>query len=242
MRFSEILEARVDPRSDIIESMKNLTDIAYHYMYVDPIDDLEAEDSPEDLALLLTYAETLINKSDNKIFTFSVVPSSENAVTTFIHSASVLDDGSIHYNIAPDYIEKRGLIWERFVEEILHITDHEAVHMTQRDKMGADFWASDKRTSGYQLSQQHKIDDKSLEADAERMQLYISDPQELMAHAKDLSNEIKMSDDPITVLRSPEDYIDNLPTWKKYRNAGFKLTDPTIKKLLKFTYNYIKTA
>lgn len=223
-----------------MQELKQGLDKAAEMIRTNAVEDIDPMEDPDDLVLLLKYCTS-------DMFDWSLMPDRDGTqVTTFIHSASVLDNGVIHFNVQPDYIQEKGLHWARFIEEVMYIVEHEAVHMNQRDKMGHDFWASDERKSGYQKARDHgdKIkggEDRPLTADEDKegMRLYLADPQEIMAHAINLAHEIKQSDDPKMVLTDPEGFIDHLPTWAKYRRVGFLRADPVMKRLLKYTYQYI---
>lgn len=242
MRLSEILTERLAPKPEILASLKQGLLKAYNMR--DSVDDLDPDDYPDDLALLLKYT------TNKKMFSWSVMPEEQGKqVTEYIHSASVMDNGVIHFNIYPNKIEEQGLDWDRFIEEVMYIADHEAVHMSQRDKMTPEFWAGDERTSGYQKMEKYlnEIREKEGREPTEEekkigMKIYLGDPQEIMGHAINLAHEIKQSDDPNLVLSDPEGFVDYLSTWRKYRNVGFLRKDPVMRRLLKYTYQYMKNT
>ena len=69
------------------------------------------------------------------------------------------------------------------------------------------------------------------------MREYLRDPHELMAYGSDLASEIKDTDNPEQVLRNPEAYKNDLPSYARYRTV-FEPNSKEIKQLLKYTADY----
>jgi len=78
----------------------------------------------------------------------------------------------------------------------------------------------------------------SCKAHKKAMQIYLRDPQEIMAHAHDLYDEAKAFGDPINVLRNAIRNLEYLPTLNKYLKVGFEITDLVVKRLLKTAAGY----
>ena len=74
---------------------------------------------------------------------------------------------------------------------------------------------------------------------ADLMRSYLRDPHELMAYASDLAGEMKDLDNPEAVLRNPEAYRKELPSYDRMRNS-FPADAKQIKQLLKYTADYFK--
>lgn len=227
------------PKQEILDDLKNAlrTGLPYYIEYA-----YEFGDSADELAKIL--------HGHSQIIGWAVCPyESKNNIFKYIHSASVLAAGNadrqpglVHIILHPESIEDEEFDVDEFEKYIIHTISHEAVHMSQRDKMGHEFYASDDRVTGFQkMNRYYNTCGKKLtkEEEFEGFRLYLSDVQEIMAHARDLAAEMNYADEPLTVLRDPEGFIDFLPTWYKYRVIGFKRSDPVIKRLLKYTYGYM---
>jgi hypothetical protein len=61
-----------------------------------------------------------------------------------------------------------------------------------------------------------------------------------MAYGETLAQEIQDVGDPRAVLRDPDAYMAQLPTWARFRKI-FPRDTPQIKSLLKYTYDYINS-
>lgn len=232
----------LEPKQEILDDLTNAlkTGLPYYIEYA-----YEFGDSADELAELLHRHSQIIG--------WSVCPyKSKNNIFKYIHSASVFATGNTNRQPAlvdvilhPESIEDEEFDVDEFEKYIIHTISHEAVHISQRDKMGHKFYASDKRITGHQkMNRYYYTCGKKLtkEEEFKGLRLYLSDIQEIMAHARDLADEMNYADEPLIALRDPEGFIDFLPTWYKYRMAGFVRSDPTIKQLLKYTYNYVKIA
>lgn len=220
------------PKQEILDDLFNALKIGLPY-YEDYVTQFNA--SATELVEVLDEQSELIGWS---IYPF---PNSK-PIFKYIHSASVLKTGYVHILLHVESIEKE-FDSEEFIKYSKHTIEHEAVHMSQRDRMGK-YYSSDERVTGYQkmLRYQDTITSHIVlteEEEAKGLNIYLSDMQEIMAHAHDLYTEMCYADEPITVLRDPEGFIDFLPTWYKYRQAGFKRSDVVMKRLLKYTYNYM---
>ena len=224
----------LEPNQEILDDLANALDVglpfymAYAHKFGDCAD---------------TLAKILEKYS--RVIKWEVCPwISSNAVFPYIHSANISKSGTVRILLDPETIESGDILdIDEFKKYATHCIEHEAVHMSQRDRMGHEFYAGNRNT-GYRKMQDYYLtcDDPfnlTTEEEYAGMQLYLADHLELMAHAKDLSGEILYADEPLVALCDPEGYIDFLPTWYKYRQVGFLRSDPVIKQLLKYTYNYV---
>lgn len=114
-----------------------------------------------------------------------------------------------------------------FIISVCSVLKHEFIHFEQYKRMHP---LSLLQPSGYTRSMKT---DGTID-----MKIYLSDPQEIMAHASDMADEISRADDPNVAIRDPEGFLDFIPTWSKYRKAGFLRKDRVIKRLLKETTRY----
>ncbi len=226
----------LEPKEEILNDLLNALDVGlpFYMAYAHKFGD-----SADKLAELL--------EKYSRIIGWEVCPwMSDKAVLPYIHSASITKSGTIRVILHPDAIETDDILdIVEFKKYATHAVEHEAIHIHQREIAGEDYWLN--HTSGYQKMQKYYLSREqpfqlTHEEEKMGMRIYLSDPLEVMAHAKDLSSEIMYADEPLVALRDPEGYIDFLPTWYKYRMAGFLRVDPIIKQLLKYTYNYVKMA
>ncbi len=229
----------LEPNQEILNDLSNTLDIGLP-LYMNYAG--EFGDCADTLAELLT--------NEGKI-NWEVCPwVTTKAVLPYIHSASVMKTGQVNIILDPETVEADILDIDEFKKYVIHAIEHEAVHVSQRDRMGGEFYESSARTSGFQKMQLYYLSrttsshtnqlfNLTHEEEKTGMRMYLSDYLELMAHAKDLSSEIMYADEPLVALRDPEGFIDFLPTWFKYRQAGFLRSDQVIKDLLKYTYNYV---
>lgn len=226
----------LEPKQEILNDLKNALDVG--------------------LPLYMTYAHKFGDCADklselltkNGKIIWQVCPCiTTKAVFPYVHSASVTKIGIIII-LDPETVEGDDILdVEKFRKYTTHCIEHEAVHISQRDRMGHEIYENSNRISGFQKMKNYYLtcDDPHNMSEEEEfigMRLYLADYLELMAHAKDLSSEILYADEPLVALRDPEGYIDYLPTWYKYRQVGFIRSDPVIKQLLKYTYNYVILA
>lgn len=160
---------------------------------------------------------------------------SSSPIYPYVHSGNAHTDGRVSFNLwEPDFD-----FWDPkvFHMAVMRVLEHEGVHISQRDRMGHELFASTVPQFKY-TEHLRRSEDPIIRAQG--VQSYLSDPQEIMAHAKDLANEISFADEPEIVLRDPEGFIDYLPTWKKYRIDGkYNRGEPVLKRLLKYTAAYL---
>ena len=157
-------------------------------------------------------------------------------VNEYLHSMHAQTDGVVAFNLYEPHMDI-GLDFDDFKMVLMRYIEHEAVHMARRDRMGHEMFANS--SSGYQNAQV-KMDSKDPKIKLKGLQIYLSDPQEVMAFAKDLQNEIQCLSNVNEVIRNPDKYKEHLPTWKRFTNSGFEKNDKVIKRLLKYTVAYLE--
>jgi len=119
-----------------------------------------------------------------------------------------------------------------FKQIVMRMLAHETIHWNQYTKIGLD--RVNKMKSGHQKGTElaNKTGDPR-----DWMREYLRDPHELMAYGSDLASEIKDTDNPEQVLRNPEAYKNDLPSYARYRQV-FEPNSKEIKQLLKYTADY----
>lgn len=242
MRAHRIVTERpVPPHPEYIKKMRKLLPFARKTYRL--VQDTEAKENPDydpmefDPDVWLMSLQYASNKLDAP-FTWNLAEEyqGKKPVNVYLHSAHTNDDGTISFNLYSPHMED-GLNYDIFVGVIERTLDHEAIHMTQRDRMGAERYAT--RTSGFQKgSEDFKSSDPEIQKRG--MRTYLSDPQEISPHAKDLHSEAKSLDDPIMVLKQSKKNIKYLPTLQKYLAAGFHYQDSVVKRLLSLAAQYDK--
>jgi len=230
----------LQPHAAVLEAAEETIDLGlkryYDYQHSTEDEDL-TEACPDTLSKILQE----ISDEENSPFRWSVVPSgNKSPVQPFIQSASLARDGKININLYPETFEEEGF-WDpaTFKFYVMHVMGHECVHVSQFLRMAPGVFQN--TLGSYEKAEltQKKNKEKNPDIKDDTMRYYLSDNLEIMAHAFDLAHEMSMADDPDIVLRDPEGFLDFLPTWKKYRDAGFLRKDPVIKRLLKYTALYM---
>lgn len=115
-----------------------------------------------------------------------------------------------------------------FKKMLMRLLSHELVHKGQHSRI-PDLT---KMSSGYQ---------KAANATSHREweNKYLRDPHELMAYGETIAQEIADTENPQAALRNPEAYIDQLPTYARFRNM-WPRNSKYIKMLLKYTSQYLQ--
>jgi len=154
-----------------------------------------------------------------------------NAIDWYIQNAMVDGDGDITVMLDPTSIDG---YWgpKTFKYVLLKTFEHEDIHMRQRDRMGEEKYNT--LPSGY-MKGVALMKKTGNQQDMKR--LYFRDPQELMAHGHDLFREIERSANPDVVLRNPELYREELPTYDKHR-AVFPANAKPLRRLLSYAARY----
>jgi len=238
--YEVLYEYILDSKHELIEKMNDILNHAIsEYLkkitFIGKKDDGTVykifDDDPELLEIILT------KYSKNSPFSWSIAPEeNKNPVDLYVHSASVYNNGNIHFNLDPITIENN---WgpKTFKKIIMKILAHEVIHLIQQDRMGKEKYKTIPSgfMKGLKVAAKNKSNDFNIVA-----KYYLSDPQEIMAHAHDLALEIADLKNPDMVIRNPQKYINQLPTYHKYRTYGFNFNDNVIKKLLKYTSDYLQ--
>lgn len=227
MNINELLEGALEPNLLNFAIVKKVLDSAIEEFerYMKGEDD---DPDPDVLADFLNRASSKHEVPEELIW--KVVPEgTEGPSNLYIHGAAA-DPLKIEVALYPEDFEKYGWDKNNFLKSARSVLTHELIHWNQYSRMDPRYLLRSK--SGWQKAQKPggEIDVKQ----------YIQDKQEIMAHASDLSFEMSLADDPGLVLRDPEGFLKYLPTWSKYRQAGFLRKDPVIKRLLKYTAAYMK--
>lgn len=227
----------IEPHQEVVNSANEVLEIALNEYFTY----LFTTKSPKhkiidyfDADILAEYLNKT-TKSTNAPFQWNVSPEGNtNPVSPYIHSACIVRNGTIHINLDANSIED-NFILDDFIRYTLHNIKHEAVHVSQALRMGAKKFYESIGPMDLAVEQVRRNNEPKKNI----IKHYLANPHEIMAHARDLSDEIMMSDNPIFVLRDPEGFIKFLPTWRKYRNAGFLRDDMVIHRLLKYTFLYL---
>ncbi len=229
MRFFEITEARVEPDYEFIADLEPAIDDALAD-YQEHLKDNNDKDDISELEELLNF-ET------------------EDFPIEFIADYSERKDPDEWISAAADWTEKEGKFMtvylhaknlegvygpKTFKKILMRMLEHETIHWNQYDKM--DQKVLPKYKSGYMKGLDQL---KKGGTQADLMRSYLRDPHELMAYASDLAGEMKDLDNPEAVLRNPEAYRKELPSYDRMRNS-FPANAKQIKQLLKYTADYFK--
>jgi hypothetical protein len=237
-----LLEKPLAPHQEYMSKMEQLLPMA-RQIYRE-VQKNEAKENPDydDTSFDLEIWMLANNHSTNTLsapFKWNLAGTDQGTkpVNEYLHSAHTNDDGTITFNLYAPHMED-GLNYDVFVMVIMRTLEHEAVHMAQRDRMGADIYNT--RSTGFTKASDD-LGSRDIEKRKRGMRTYLSDPQEITAHAKDLHSEAAALDDPITVLKSASSNIRYLPTLQKYLSSGFESTDKVVKRLVSLAAQYAKT-
>jgi len=236
MKINELFEGALLPKNEYLTQLAEVLERARTTYR--KVQKQEAEEEPDydssefDVDLWFNAIQFETNRMEAP-FRWSLAGEDQGSkpVSLYLHSGHANDDGTVSFNLYSPHMED-GLNFDDFKMILLRFVEHEAVHMAQRDKMGAGTYAN--RFTGFQKAAPHFKENPK-----KAMKIYLSDPQEIMAHARDLYNEINQADDPLAALREIDKYKANLPTWQKFMKAGFTKDDKVIKKLLKYVTGYL---
>lgn len=238
MRAIELFESPLSPKQEYLDNLDKVLDqtrILYRSVQDQTAIDNPGYDNNEFDGDIWLAALRFTTKKLEAPFRWNLAGEDQgtNTVNQYLLSAEAFDDGTIMFNLyAPDMED--GLDFQIFKMVLQRTIRHEAVHMAQRDRMGPDMYAN--RYTGFQKSMKH------FETNPQKgMKIYLSDPQEIMAHAHDLYDEAMAIGSPMEVFRNIQNHLEYLPTLTKYlESAGFSLNDKVVKRLLKIAIGYIK--
>lgn len=232
---------QLQPHAAILESAKKTIDLGLQryldYQLSNDDEDLE-EACPDTLSEFLQE----VTEEEDSPFRWNVAPDGYTMpILPYIQSASLARDGRINVNLYPESFEEEYWDPDIFKFYVMHVMGHECVHASQALRMGPGIFVNTLGSFEKAELRQKKNEDKhpGQKIKNDTMRYYLSDGLEIMAHAYDLAGEMSMADQSKIVLRDPEGFYNFLPTWRKYRDAGFLRKDPIIKKLLKYTALYL---
>jgi len=227
MRASELFEANVAPDPDFMDELSYGVDDALeeYQEYLDSHDDLDN----------INHLEDLLNSSvDEELrvdFTTNYNPTESDWWMSAEATSGLTDDGERVTDINV-ILNARNLIGaygpQTFKKILMRLMSHELVHKGQHSRIPD----MDKMASGYTKAAGAKN-----HRDWERT--YLRDPHELMAYGETLAQEIRDTENPDAVIRNPDAFMQELPTYARFRNI-FPKDTPQIKALLKYTYRYLK--
>jgi len=243
MKLIELFESQLEPNQIALDNLEFVLDNTQKLYR--SVQDQTARETPDydptefDADLWINALKHTTNENNIPfIWNLSGEDQGKKPVNKYLHSMNVHSDGVISFNLYAPHMEN-GLNFEEFKMVLMRYMEHEAIHLAQRDKMGHDVFAGTssefQKAQGMMASTDDKVRKKGL-------RLYLSDPQEITAYARDLSNEIQSLTNPKKAIYSINKYIKQLPTWHKYSEAGFKENDVVLKRLLKQTFIYLRRA
>ncbi len=227
MRARDILEANVTPDAEFLDELGFGVDDALdeYQEYLASNDDLDNIAQLEDLLNASVDEELRVD------FTTNYNPTKSDWWMSAEATTGETDDGErvTDFNII---LYARNLIGvygpKTFKKMLMRLMSHELVHKGQHSRIPD----MNKMSSGYQ-----KAANATTHRDWERT--YLRDPHELMAYGETLAQEIQDTEDPDAVIRNPDAFMPDLPTYARFRNI-FPKDTPQIKALLKYTYRYLK--
>jgi hypothetical protein len=222
-----ICEANVLPDAEFLGQLSvDIDDALEEYQeYLDTHNDMDNINHLEDLLNATVDEELRIDFTTNYNKTNSDWWMSAEATTGETEDGERVTDFNIILN-ARNMIGVYGP--KTFKKMLMRLVSHELVHKGQHARI-PDL---NKVSSGYQ-----KAADAKTHRDWQRM--YLRDPHELMAYGETLAQEISDTDDPAATLRNPEAYMEQLPTYARFRQS-FPRDAKQIKSLLKYTSQYLK--
>ena len=229
MKIYEIVEARVEPDRKFMDQVEEILD--------DSIDEYqEYLDTHNDVDDINELEEILNNNNfDNLPIEFIASNQERQDPNEWISAEAGIDkDGKFMqvYLFSQNLKNKYGP--KTFKQMVMRMLAHETIHWNQYSKIGLD--KVNKIKSGHQKGTDLA---KKTGNQQDWMREYLRDPHELMAYASDLASEIKDTDDPEQVLRNPEAYKNDLPSYARYRTV-FEPGSKELKQLLKYTTDYYK--
>ena len=227
MKVYEIVEARVEPDKKFMSQVEQILDDSIEE-YQDYLDDSNDVDDIDELEEILNS-----NNQNNLPIEFFAVDQEREDPNEWISAEAGIDkDGKFMqvYLFTKNLAGKYGP--KTFKQIVIRMLAHETIHWNQYTKIGLD--RVNKMKSGHQKGTElaNKTGDPK-----DWMREYLRDPHELMAYGSDLASEIKDTDNPEQVLRNPEAYKNDLPSYARYRTV-FEPSSKEIKQLLKYTADY----
>jgi len=229
MRAREIFEANVMPDAEFMKELSDSVDEALeeYQEYLDANNDRDNINELEDLL------QASVDEELRVTFRTNYNPTKTNWWMSAEAATGETEDGERVTDI-DIILHARNLIGvygpKTFKRMLMRLVSHELVHKGQHVRIPN----LDKMASGYQ-----KAARKTNHRDWERA--YLRDPLELMAYGETLAQEIADTDNPAMSLRNPEAYMEQLPTYARFRNI-WPRNNKYIKTLLKYTSQYLKNT
>ncbi len=227
MRLQELTEARVEPDKNFMSRVEQIIDDSIEE-YQEVLDSNGDVDDIDELEEILNQ-----NNYDNLPIEFIATDQERKDPNEWISAEAGIDkDGKFMqvYLFTKNLEGKYGP--KTFKQLVMRMLAHETIHWNQYKKIGMD--RVNKIKSGHQKGTElaYKTGNPK-----DWMREYLRDPHELMAYGSDLASEIKDTDNPEQVLRNPEAYKNDLPSYARYREI-FEPNSKEIKQLLKYTADY----
>jgi len=227
MRLQELTEARVEPDKNFMSRVEQIIDDSIEE-YQEVLDSNGDVDDIDELEEILNQ-----NNYDNLPIEFIATDQERKDPNEWISAEAGIDkDGKFMqvYLFTKNLEGKYGP--KTFKQLVMRMLAHETIHWNQYKKIGMD--RVNKIKSGHQKGTElaYKTGNPK-----DWMREYLRDPHELMAYGSDLASEIKDTENPEQVLRNPEAYKNDLPSYARYREI-FEPNSKEIKQLLKYTADY----
>ena len=227
MKICEIVEARVEPDKYFMSQVEQIIDdsIEEYQQVLDSNGDVDDIDELEEILNQNNY--------DNLPIEFIASDQERKDPNEWISAEAGIDEDGKFMQV---YLFSKNLEGKygpkTFKQLVMRMLAHETIHWNQYAKIGMD--RVNKIKSGHQKGKELA---KKTGNQMDWMREYLRDPHELMAYASDLASEIKDTDNPEQVLRNPEAYKNDLPSYARYRQV-FEPNSKELKQLLKYTADY----
>ena len=229
MKIYEIVEARVEPDRKFMDQVEEILDdsIDEYQEYLDTHNDV---DDINELEEILNQ-----NNYDDLPIEFIVSDQEREDPNEWISAMAGTDESGKFMQV---YLFSKNLEGKygpkTFKQIVMRMLAHETIHWNQYAKIGLDKVPNIK--SGHQKGTELA---KKTGDPKDWMREYLRDPHELMAYASDLASEMKDLNNPEQVLRNPEAYKNDLPSYSRYRQV-FEPNSKELKQLLKYTADYFR--
>lgn len=227
MRARDILEANVAPDSEFMSELEAGVDEAL----AEYEDYLSLNNDIDDINELADLLNANVDEELRVDFLVNKEPTKSDWWLNAEAMSGTTDDGDrvTDIDVILNAKNLEGVYGPKTFKKILmRLMSHELVHKGQHSRI-PDL---DKLSSGYQKASNAK-------SRREWERKYLRDPHELMAYGETLAQEIKDTENPEAVIRNPDAFKQELPTYARFRNI-FPKDTPQIKALLKYAFRYLK--
>lgn len=226
MRVHDVISERLRPDQDFLQTLSDGVDEALEE-YKEYLDLNNDRDN-------ITVLEDLLNASIDEDLRITFITNYEKTNSDWWMNAEAVtgeDEDGERVTDIDVYLHARNLKGaygpKTFKKMLMRLISHELVHKDQHSRI-PDIG---KMASGYQKAANAK-------SHREWENKYLRDPHELMAYGETLAQEIADTENPQATLRNPEAYMDQLPTYARFRNM-WPRNSKYIKALLKYTSQYL---